>query len=49
MSISISDARKMGLVPNKNRKTPHHADVARAAGKQNTQMKAWAKIIKKGK
>lgn len=49
MKLSITDARKFGIVSAKNRKSPHYADVAREAGKQQTQMKAWAKITSKAK
>ncbi len=49
MSISITDARRIGIISAKNRKTPHYADVARAEGKQKTQLKAWVKLSKKAK
>lgn len=48
MKMSITDARKLGIASSKNRKTPHYADVARETGKTNTQLKAWAKLTKKG-
>ena len=48
MKISKKGAIKIGIIPSKNRKSPHFADIARIAGKQQTQLKAWVKIIKTG-
>jgi hypothetical protein len=41
VKISITEARKLGIVSKKNRSSPHYADAARAKGKANTQVKAW--------
>lgn len=45
MKISITTARKLGIVSNKNRSTPHYADLMREAGKNATQKKAWSKKL----
>lgn len=52
MKLSITEARKLGLVAQKGRKSPHCADLAREKGKAETQIKAWvtkANKVKKKK
>jgi hypothetical protein len=44
--MSISDARNMGIVKGKSTGKKHYADVARAQGKHETQVKAWSKLQK---
>lgn len=45
MKLSITDARKLGIVAAKGRKSPHYADVARAKGKVATQ---WREKLSAG-